>query len=285
MQRARRTLEGTQARQEKPRLLDLHRNAQRLLRSLFILNPYAKKLTFLDDKTRTRRDHEKYLSLIDSITFLHQYQRPIKNALEYNNETGKYEEEPHVMVTLEDIELANKLANEVLGRSLDELPPQTRRLLMIIDEMVNRDCEKQKVERVEYRFSRRQVREYCKWGNTQIKMHFKRLEDMEYLAIHRGKRGLTFDYELLYDGKGKDGKLFLMGLIDVDKLRSKVLESSAKEKKEKKDKKYEYDANRSGIEEKKSVPSRPQVGAKSGGCRVVQEPLKNKVLPCFLEKS
>ena len=35
-------------------------------------------LTFLDDRTRTRRDHAKYLTLIDAIALLHQHQREIK---------------------------------------------------------------------------------------------------------------------------------------------------------------------------------------------------------------
>ena len=35
-------------------------------------------------------------------------------------------------MTLDDIALANRLALELLGRSLDELPPQTRRLLETI---------------------------------------------------------------------------------------------------------------------------------------------------------
>jgi hypothetical protein len=59
----------------------LHQNAQRLLRPLAVLNPYAEQLTFLDDKTRTRRDHEKYLTLIDTIALLHQYQRPLKKDI------------------------------------------------------------------------------------------------------------------------------------------------------------------------------------------------------------
>jgi len=285
MQRERRTLEGIRANKEKDKLLKLHRNAQRLLRPLFILNPYARNLTFLDDKTRTRRDHEKYLSLIDTIAFLHQYQRAIKSTGYGDN--GRPDR--YVVVSLEDIQLANRLADEVLGRTLDELPPQTRRLLMLIEEMVAENCKKLKLERCEYRFSRRQVREYCHWGNTQLKIHFKRLEEMEYLVVHRGKRGLTFDYELLYDGKGKDGKSFLMGLLDVKKLGTQGNELAAKEEK---DKSREYDvkksgveANKSGFRERKSVPSRPQVGAKSGGCRVGQESLANKVLPQFLGES
>jgi hypothetical protein len=43
-----------------------------------VVNPFADRLTFLDDRTRTRRDHEKYLTLIDAITLLHQHQRPIR---------------------------------------------------------------------------------------------------------------------------------------------------------------------------------------------------------------
>ncbi|NIO79565.1 MAG: toprim domain-containing protein [Candidatus Aminicenantes bacterium] len=284
MQRERRTFEGLRLKKEKDNILELHRNAQRLLRPLFIINPYARRLTFLDDKTRTRRDHEKYLSLIDSIAFLHQYQRQIKSTGCGDN--GRPDE--NIIVTLEDIRIANSLANEVLGRSLDELPPQTRNLLMIIDEMVEKECKGLEIERSEYRFSRRQVREYCGWGNTRVKMHFKRLEELEYLIVHRGKRGLTFEYELLYDGNGKDGSLFLMGLIDVDQLRSDQKQANNYKYDENKSglkgQIYEYDKNKSGVLSKKSAPSRAQVAPKSGGGRGVLKPLVNKVLPFFLEK-
>jgi DNA primase len=291
MQRERRTFEGLRLKKEKDNILELHRNAQRLLRPLFIINPYARRLTFLDDKTRTRRDHEKYLSLIDTIAFLNQYQREIKSTNYGDN--GKPDET--IIVTLDDIELANRLANEVLGRSLDELPPQTRNLLMIIDEMVQKECKEQQIERSEYRFSRRQVREYCGWGNTWIKTQFKRLEELEYLIVHRGKRGLTFEYELLYDGKGKDGSLFLMGLIDVDKLRShQKPDHNDKNKDEEynydenksglKGQIYDYDANKSGFLGHKSPPSHPQVTPRSVGGQGVLKPLVNKVLPFFLEK-
>jgi hypothetical protein len=269
LQRERRTLTGLIARREKPKILKRHCNAQRLLRPLSVVNPYARKLTFLDDKTRTRRDHEKYLSLIESITLLHQYQRPYKS-----NEIGG-KGDKHLLVTVGDIEIANRLANEVLGRSLDELPPQTRKLLMIIEEMVNKVCDQLKIKRSDYRFSRRRIREYCGWGNTQLKLHLKRLEDMEYLIVHRGCRGQSYEYELLYDGHGKDGSPFLMGLIDVKRLRLKG----------------DYDENKSGvkgklsgIEENKSVAGRPLVGGRSGGGRVGQEALEERDLPPLAAK-
>ena len=62
-QRAKRTLAGLRGKEGRQRVLSVHRNAQRLLRSLAVVNPWAEQLTFLSDKTRTRRDHEKYLTL------------------------------------------------------------------------------------------------------------------------------------------------------------------------------------------------------------------------------
>ena len=43
-------------------------------------------------------------------------------------------------------------------------------------------------------------------GNTQLKLDLHRLEELEYLLLHRGGRGQSFVYELLYDGDGKGGK-------------------------------------------------------------------------------
>ena len=80
LQRQRRTLEGLMAREAKAATLTLHQNAQRLLRPLAVVNPFADRLTFLSDRTRTRRDHEKYLTLIDAIALLHQHQRPIRSC-------------------------------------------------------------------------------------------------------------------------------------------------------------------------------------------------------------
>ena len=78
LQRERRTLEGIAAKHECASLRALHQNAQRLLRALECRNPYVRHLTFSDQTTRLRRDHEKYLTLIDAIALLHQHQREIK---------------------------------------------------------------------------------------------------------------------------------------------------------------------------------------------------------------
>jgi hypothetical protein len=209
LQRERETLEGLLAKADRAAIVKLHRDAQRLLRPLFVANPYARQLTFLDDRTRTRRDHMKYLGLIRTIALLHQYQRPAR-TVNHGGKTVAY-----IEVAVEDIEVANRLAHQVLGRSLDELPPQTRRLLMLLDGHVAGECKRQGMERKDFHFSRRQVREATGWGYEQLRVHLERLVELEYLLVHRGSRGQSFFYELVYDGQGKDGGPFLSGLVDV----------------------------------------------------------------------
>ncbi|MCC6130681.1 MAG: toprim domain-containing protein [Acidobacteria bacterium] len=216
LQRQRQTLEALSAKKEKERIQKLHQNAQRLLRPLNVLNPFIRELTFVDDQTRTRRDHDKYLTLIEAITLMHQHQRPVKHV--------KIEGEmvECIDVTLDDIETANRLAGEILGRTLDELPPQTRRFLNLLHEKVKPLYEENNIEQRDFRFTRRNVREWLGWSDFPVRVHLDRLVSLEYVLVHRGERGQSFVYELLYRGEGEDGKKFVLGLVDVAKLRKKA---------------------------------------------------------------
>jgi energy-coupling factor transporter ATP-binding protein EcfA2 len=219
-QRTAETLAGLKKRLEKTDVLRIHKNAQRLIKPVEVVNPYAHKLTFLDDQTRTRRDHKKYLTLIRSIAFLHQYQRPLK-TLKNGGPTAAGAAKggiQYVEVTKSDIAVANELAADVLGHCLDELPPQSRRFLDLVHEMVQEDCKQKAVDQADYRFTQKQIRQYTGWSNYQVKIHLKKLVSLEYVLVHKGVRGQCFVYELLYNGQGKDGDRFLMGLIDAAKL-------------------------------------------------------------------
>ena len=207
IQRQRETLEGLLAKTKRESLLTLHRNAQRLLQPLAVVNPFADQLSFRDDQTRSRRDHVKYLTLIRSIALLHQFQREIK-TIQHQDQTLRY-----IEVISADIELANELAQEVLGRTVDELLPQTRKLLTLLHGWIQGECERQGVEQAEFHFTRRQAREAVGWGDTQLWTHLGRLVEMEFLLTHRG-RGKTVEYELLHQGEDKEGRLQLLGLID-----------------------------------------------------------------------
>jgi len=204
LQRERRTLAGLVAKAERKDLLKKLRNAQRLLLPMDVLNPYAPGLTFPTGRTRNRRDHEKYLTLIDAIALLHQHQRAARTL-----PSGQR----YLEVTLDDIALANQLAPEVLGRSLDELPPQTRRLLDYIREVV-----KKKQAGPAPTFSRKELRDLCGWSLTQVRAHLERLVELECLAIRHGRLGSQFVYEMLLDADAPEAVAHI-GLIDTAKLR------------------------------------------------------------------
>ena len=209
LQREAQTLEGLMKRQERRELIRLHQNAQRLIKPIAVVNPYAKELTFPDSLTRTRRDHMKYLTLIRAVALLHQHQRPVRTTT-WRGKTLEY-----IEATPGDIAIANRLVSEAMGRSLDELRPETRRMLLVIDDMVTAQCQQLKVDRNDFRFSRRDVRHHTGWSATQVRIHMDRLQEMEYLLAHRGGRGQSFVYELVFERGDNASKPQIPGLIDV----------------------------------------------------------------------
>jgi len=215
-QREAQTLEGLWARQERAEVLRVHRNAQRLLKPVAVVNDQVRDLVFPDRMTRTRRDHMKFLTFINAIALLHQHQRPIRTDTR-NGKTLEY-----IEATAGDVKLAWELASDVLVRSLDELQPQTKRLLLLLDEMVSEQCQQLKMERSDFHFSRREVRQYTAWGDSVLKKHLHRLEELEYLIVHRGGRGQSFVYELYFERDSESGKPVLPGSCTYDEKKSRL---------------------------------------------------------------
>ncbi len=251
-QRHRQTLEGLLAATDRDSLIALHRNAQRLLQPVHVVNPYAEHLSFGDHQTRTRRDHAKYLSLIRAIALLHQHQREFK-TVQHRGQAVAY-----IEATREDIALANQVAHEVLGRTLDELPPQTRKLLTLLRAWVREQCAARRIEQADLRFTRRELREALRWGDTQLKVHLARLVEMEFIVVHR--KGLTHAYELLYDGDDGEGlRAHLCGLREVDGLSEQ-----------------QYDSDRSGSKAARSASGRGVIGVRSAPGRQASNPPKTQ---------
>lgn len=246
-QRERETLEGLLAEHERSALLKLHRDAQRLIEPVAVVNPYARALRFADARTRTRRDHTKYLALIRAIALLHQHQRPRRTA---TTESG--EQLPYIEVTRSDIALANRLAHAALGHSPEDLPPGTRRLLGLIEGHVEARAAEEKAGRSAVRFTRRELREALGWGDTQLKVHLARLVELELIWAHRGSHG-GYLYELAWEGGDEQPRL--AGLIDPERIDA----ADAR--------KHDYDADRSGSESDRSGSGRPAVGGRSGAGR------------------
>lgn len=188
-QRHSRTVEGIIATEEARGTRHLMQNVQRLIRPMRIVNPYAEQLTFTSGSTRTRRDHEKYLTLIDTIALLHQHQRePI-----IHEAAGRIIE--MLPVTPEDIIAANRIASEILGNNLDELPPQSRNLLESIKALIR--AKRENSDESSALFTRKEVRQHTGWSYRQVRRHLERLQELEYVQLCKGRNGVTMKYKLL----------------------------------------------------------------------------------------
>lgn len=260
-QREARTLAGLQAKVTGEQIIAAHRAAQTLLQPLAVVNPYAEALTFAHDRVRLRRDHQKYLALIDAIALLHQHQRK-RSMLDVHGERLEY-----IEVQPEDIALANKLAHAVLGRSLDELPPQTRRVLSALDAWVSEQATRDGVSREAVRFTRRGVRAQLGLSDTQLRVHLDRLVQLDYVALHGGKPGQRFAYSLLFDGDADSDAPQAMGLNDATSIQTSRGESPTSRGKT---------ATSRGESANLAGGSRPGRGGVAGGSRGVRTSLKPK---------
>jgi hypothetical protein len=159
-----------------------------------------------------------------AIAFLYQHQRELKTT-DVDGEPLEF-----IEVTLEDIAKANKLANEVLGQSLDELAKPSRTLLGGIYTMVQEMAEKQKLLLSDIFFNRRQVREYMGWSDWQIRAHIGQLEDLEYIRVRLGAMGKEYAYVLNYLGQAEDGQeKHFLNLTPVEEIK-RLMDKDDKDK-------------------------------------------------------
>jgi hypothetical protein len=71
----------------------------------------------------------------------------------------------------------------------------------VVVELVRGLMRERRQERSAVRFTRREVRAEAGMTDTALRVHLERLVTLEYLLVHRGQRGQSFVYELLYEGE------------------------------------------------------------------------------------
>lgn len=204
---------GCGVQSDREALRRRQQNAQRLLEPLEVVIPFAEHLTFRADQTRYRRDHAKYLGMIAVLALLHQHQR------EQIAQASGGQNRRCVVATLEDLELANRLAAEALAGRADALLPQSRQLLAELERFVLRRAEAEGVAGGQLRFTQREARESLGWSDRSLRRHLTRLVELEYLVVYRTGRGNQRTYQLLYDSRSAGGRAHLLGLADADQLR------------------------------------------------------------------
>lgn len=186
-QRVGQTKQGFLQRQAVSDLQALHRNAQRLLRPLRVYNPLVESMEFSFERTRNRRDHAKYLTLIQAVALLHQHQRAI-----ITEEDGT----ESIEVTQSDIDLATRLMEKLLSQSQSEMSPQTHNCLEQLRKFVEERAKHLSITLREVKFTRREFREAGGWSDNQLRVHLDRLIGLEHVVVHRGRQGSTYVYEL-----------------------------------------------------------------------------------------
>ena len=78
------------------------------------------------------------------------------------------------------------------------------------------------------------------------------------MIAHRAEKGSGFTYELCWDGKGRDGDRFMIGLVDPANLAVE----------------HGYDGDRSGLNTARSGAGQPPVSPRSGGGQGATETTK-----------
>ncbi len=213
-QRTLHTVEGWLARKQREAVIKRHQVFQRLLKPVIVVNPFEPFLAYADEWLSVRRDQPKYLNLILAITFLHQYQRPMKTHPQFGD---------YIETTLEDIATANRLAHELFGNSLDELSGPSRELLNLLTGYVEKRAQDRGIKVGEVQFQRREIRDAIRWSDTRLRIHLEELARMEYIQALAGRFGQTYRYRLLIEPEelSRPGK-FLLGLKSVETLRAEA---------------------------------------------------------------
>ena len=177
-------------KKETGRIISSHKAAQRLLRNIPVVNDFAPQLDFPSTLMRSRRDHERFLDLIDCVCFLRQYQK----KEEHEGETR------FIRCDLTDYEIAYRImVSGVLVSTMEELPRGTRLLYEQIRLWVKTEAQKKKLKMRELRFTQREIRETTGLSHTWVKANVKTLVEYEYLEADGRERQKTY-YRLASDG-------------------------------------------------------------------------------------
>jgi hypothetical protein len=198
-QRLMRTGRGLELGREAEALTRKHWNAQRLLEPLPVVIPFAGSLTFPSSWMRTRRDHARFLNLIEVSAFLHQHQRERQGGTLASQGQA-------IVASVDDYAAAYGLAAEVLAETLSDL----RRPLKETYGHVRGLCERGDG------VTRREIREALQLPDSTVRNWLSELVSLEYLEAEGGGAGRTTRYRLTGRGPRDD---VVLGLVSPEELQ------------------------------------------------------------------
>lgn len=190
-----------------------HRCAQRMLRKVRIVNPFAEYLDFPDMLMRTRRDNDRFMDLIACVCFLRQYRKEIKESRGFK----------YVECDAEDYAVAYEImVNGVLAATMRELPESTVEFYEMLRGYAEEKSERTKLKAEEISFTQREIRETSGYGQTWVKKQTKILVDYEYLIVVKGGTSRQKGFYRLVENKPLE-ELNLSVIPTPEKIREKYL--------------------------------------------------------------
>jgi DNA-binding transcriptional ArsR family regulator len=196
-QRLQRTGRGLALRKEAEAITRRHWNAQRLLEPLPVVVPFADRLSFPSSWMRTRRDHARFLNLIEVSAFLHQHQR-------------ERTRERAIVASLADYEAAYALAGEVLKETLSDVKKPLREALQRIQGLAAKG---------EGSVTRREIREALGVPDSTVRRWLIDLVELEYLEADSSKQGKAARYVVTARAPRQD---LVLGLLSPEDLRQRL---------------------------------------------------------------
>ena len=202
-QRVRNSPRWYQLTSDEATVTRLHHNMQRLLKPITVMIPDELKISFPPGRLQIRAEQAKFLSLVKAITFLHQYQR----------KTGTVErldgtKLPCVYATQADVDTAFEIAKPVFIRNVDDVSPTGRVLLAEIERLVSSKYEdikkldpKRDIYFYDIPFSRKELRDFIGWSETQVRVNIEPLVELGYLGKLQGRQGSACRYVMIDNGK------------------------------------------------------------------------------------
>lgn len=182
---------------EEESIIRRHHTAQRMLQKVNVVIPYAPEIKFPFNQIRTRRDIQRFLDLISTITYLHQFQRKVisKNGFDF------------VEANLSDYEIAHGLIESIIKRSLDELNPKARDLYQLIKQKVNDRAKKNKRDLYDINFTRNDIVKDSEWTLRQVRNYVEDLIQCEFINVVSGTKGKEYVYQLNQSNISENSKL------------------------------------------------------------------------------
>jgi hypothetical protein len=208
----------------KKEILELHRNAQRLLEPMEVNVPYARYISFPAKTTRHRRDSGRFVNLIKAVAFLRQKQKGQIKTL--NGERC-------IDAELADYKIAYEIGWNVLRATLNSISDRAKNALIVCCNLNDRYLEAKK----DPWFSVTEIQETAgKIGldfrnRPDLYKQLESLEEYEYLERQQARKNAMRHYKVRFAyQRNEAGEIINIDLPDIKEiLTPEQLEEKIKE--------------------------------------------------------